>query len=150
MLVTRARNQVVLVSSIRYTDIDPEKTRNLGPKLLRNYLEFAERGPVALAGVEVPPSDGEYESPFEEQVGEALKRAGFTVKSQVGTSKYRIDLAIVDPRDTNRFLLGVECDGRTYHQSKTARDRDRLRQEVLENLGWQIHRIWSTEWMRNP
>lgn len=150
VLVTRARDQVVLVSSIRYTDIDPEKTRNLGPKLLRNYLEFAERGPVALGGIEVAPGGYDYESPFEEQVGEALRRAGYDVRCQVGTSNYRIDLAIVDPRDTNRFLLGVECDGRTYHQSKTARDRDRLRQEVLENLGWQIHRIWSTEWMRNP
>jgi very-short-patch-repair endonuclease len=149
VLVTRARNQVVLVSSIRYTDIDPNRTQNLGPALLRNYLEFAERGPLALNSI-LSSSDGEYESPFEEQVGEALKRAGYDVHRQVGTSKYRIDLAIVDPRDPGRYLLGIECDGKTYHQSKTARDRDRLRQEVLESLGWQIHRIWSTEWTRNP
>ena len=134
VLVTRARNQVVLVSSIRYTDIDPTKTQNLGPLLLRNYLEFAEFGPQALTAPHVS-GDGEYESPFEEQVGEALKRAGYIVHRQVGTSKYRIDLAIVDPRDSGRYLLGIECDGKTYHQSKTARDRDRLRQEMLEEFG---------------
>jgi very-short-patch-repair endonuclease/DNA polymerase III delta prime subunit len=149
VLVTRARNQVVLVSSIRYTDIDPNRTQNRGPLLLRNYLEFAEVGASAL-GV-APMSDaGEYESPFEEEVGEALRRAGFVVHRQVGTSRYRIDLAIVDPRDPGRYILGVECDGKTYHQSKTARDRDRLRQELLEELGWRIHRVWSTEWIRNP
>ena len=149
VLVTRGRNQIVLVSSIRYTDIDPTKTQNQGPFLLKNYLEFAERGASALTASPVS-TGGEYESPFEEQVGEALHRAGYTIHRQVGTSKYRIDLAIVDPRNPGRYLLGIECDGKTYHQSKTARDRDRLRQEILEGLGWQIHRIWSTEWIRNP
>jgi hypothetical protein len=91
VLVTRARNQVVVVSSIRYVDIDPNKTQNRGPALLRNYLEFAERGSAALDLSHIS-ADGEYESPFEEQVGEALKRAGYAVHRQVGTSKYRIDL----------------------------------------------------------
>lgn len=150
VLVTRARTQIVLVSSIRYSDIDPSKTQNLGPVLLRNYLEFAEKGAIALQSTTVTQEDGDYESPFEEQVGEALARLGHEVRRQVGASKYRIDLAIIDPRDRGRFLLGIECDGKTYHQSKTARDRDRLRQEVLEQLGWQIHRVWSTEWIRNP
>jgi very-short-patch-repair endonuclease len=149
VLVTRARNQVVLTSSIRYTDIDLDRTQNQGPRLLRNYLEFAEQGPSALAFNPVG-SDGEYESPFEEEVGEALKRAGFTIHRQVGSSRFRIDLAIVDPRHPDRYILGVECDGKTYHQSKTARDRDRLRQEMLEQLGWSIHRIWSTEWIHHP
>jgi len=83
-------------------------------------------------------------------VGEALERAGYTVHRQVGTSRFRIDLAIVDPRQPGRYVLGIECDGKTYHQSKTARDRDRLRQEILEGLGWHIHRIWSTEWIHHP
>lgn len=151
VLVTRARKQVVLVSSIRYTDIDPYKTSNAGPKLLRHYLEFAEVGPIVLERAEHGPgSDRNYESPFEEQVGEALIRQGYGIKTQIGTSGFRVDMAIIDPRDPGRFLLGIECDGRTYHQSKTARDRDRLRQEKLEDLGWRIHRIWSTEWMKNP
>jgi very-short-patch-repair endonuclease len=151
VLVTRARKQVVLVSSIRYTDVDPNKTSNAGPKLLRNYLEFAEVGSEILDRVPIGSGEIEiYESPFEEHVGEALIRQGYAIRTQIGTSGFRVDMAIVDPRDPGRFLLGIECDGRTYHQSKTARDRDRLRQEKLEDLGWRIHRIWSTEWMKNP
>ncbi|MCB1506938.1 MAG: DUF3320 domain-containing protein [Hyphomicrobiaceae bacterium] len=151
VLVTRARKQVVLVSSIRYTDIDPYKTSHAGPKLLRHYLEFAEVGASVLDRAENGLGfDRNYESPFEEQVGEALIRQGYSIKTQIGSSGFRVDMAVIDPRDPGRFLLGIECDGRTYHQSKTARDRDRLRQEKLEDLGWRIHRIWSTEWMKNP
>ncbi len=147
VLVTRARNQVIVISSIRAGDIDLTKTQKLGPRLLKNYLDYAERGPIALEA-EAIGGDGEYESPFEVEVGEALKRAGFDVHRQVGTSRFRIDLAIVDPRQPGRYILGIECDGKTYHGTKTARDRDRLRQEILEGLGWTIHRIWSTDWMR--
>src|SRR5882672_7500258 len=73
-----------------------------------------------------------------------------SVHRQVGCGGFRIDLALVDPRHPGRYALGVECDGATYHSSATARDRDRLRQEVLESLGWTICRIWSTDWVRDP
>jgi len=149
VLVTRARLQVVVVSSIRAGDIDPSKTQKRGPLLLKSYLDFAERGQIALDAQTVG-GDGDYESPFEEQVGNALSQAGYTVRRQVGTSRFRIDLAIVHPDHPGRYVLGIECDGKTYHQSKTARDRDRLRQEILEGLGWAIHRIWSTDWIRQP
>ena len=149
VLVTRARHQIIVVSSIRAADIDPTRISKRGPLLLKSYLDFAERGPVAL-DAQTSGGDGDYESPFEEQVGVALSRAGLTVHRQVGTSRFRIDLAIVHPDQPGRYLLGIECDGKTYHQSKTARDRDRLRQEILEGLGWTIHRIWSTDWIRQP
>jgi very-short-patch-repair endonuclease len=80
----------------------------------------------------------------------ALQRAGYQVETQVGSAGFFIDLAIVDPERPGRYLLGIECDGATYHSARSARDRDRLRQEVLEALGWRIHRIWSTDWFRNP
>lgn len=149
VLVTRARNQVVVVSSIRAGDIDLSRTQKEGPRLLKNYLDYAERGPVAL-GAEVRSVGQEHESPFEEAVAAALARAGWTVHAQVGVSRFRIDLAVVHPAQPGRYLLGIECDGRTYHSLKTVRDRDRLRQEILEGLGWEIHRVWSTEWMRDP
>lgn len=149
VLVTRARYEVIVVSSIRAHDIDLARSQATGVRLLKNYLDFAERGPVALAA-EARVSDADYESPFEASVGEAIKRAGHTVRLQVGVSSYRIDLAVVHPRQPGRFLLGIECDGATYHSSPTARDRDRLRQEILEGLGWQIHRVWSTDWIRDP
>lgn len=70
----------------------------------------------------------------------------YEVVPQVGYSGFRIDLGVIDPAEPGRFLLGVECDGATYHSAHTARDRDRLRQEILEKFGWQIHRIWSPDW----
>src|SRR5207249_10204562 len=86
---------------------------------------------------------------FEDAVAEALRERGFDVDQQVGASAYRIDMAIRDPRDARRYLIGVECDGATYHASPTARDRDLLRQEVLRKQGWRLYRVWSTDWFRD-
>jgi very-short-patch-repair endonuclease len=92
---------------------------------------------------------GEYESPFEESVADAARDLGYQVIPQVGVGGFRIDLGVVDPTAVGRFALGIECDGATYHSTPTARDRDRLRQEILEDLGWRIHRIWSWDWIRD-
>jgi len=87
-------------------------------------------------------------SPISKQaVAEAIEREGFEVRKQVGVANFRLDLAIVDPANPGRYLLGVECDGATYHSAASARDRDRLRQQVLEDLGWRIHRVWSLDWL---
>ena len=145
--VTRARNRVVIVSSI--TAADMPRTASQGPTLLRSYLEYAEKGPPAL----VSGADGglgDVESPFEDAVRRALVGKGLEVRAQVGCSAYRVDLAVVDPGSPGRYLIGIECDGSSYHSARTARDRDRLRQQVLEGLGWRIMRIWSTDWVRNP
>ena len=144
--VTRARKRVVLVSSMAAQDIDPSAAG--GAQLLRRYLDFAARGPDALqtSGRSVI----EAESPFEEAVHDALVDRGMQVQTQVGCGPYRIDLGLIDPDKPGRYLLGVECDGRTYHSSRTARDRDRLREQVLEDHGWNLVRIWSTDWWRHP
>jgi very-short-patch-repair endonuclease len=148
--VTRARRQLILVSSIRADDIDIGRTSHRGPRLLRYYLDYAERGPEALAAEIRDGGDRDFDSDFEREVAQALTREGLTVRRQVGCGSFRIDLALVDPQRPGRYVLGVECDGATYHSSATARDRDRLRQSVLEGLGWRICRIWSTDWVRNP
>jgi len=144
--ITRAREKVILVSSILARDIDIQATRMQGPILLRAYLDYAERGEEALS---LPPeiSGGDAESPFEEDVSSALRSLGYDIVPQVGCNRYRIDIGVVDPEYPGRFALGVECDGATYHSAASARDRDRLRQEVLENLGWTIHRVWSPDWI---
>ncbi len=92
---------------------------------------------------------GEPESPFEEAVATTLTARGLRLVSQVGVGGYRIDFGVRED-GSDRYILGIECDGATYHSSRTARDRDRLRQQVLENLGWRIHRIWSTDWIKDP
>jgi very-short-patch-repair endonuclease len=151
--VTRAREQMILVTSIRASDL-PADLRSIGARTLRHYLEYAEKGPSVLAD-QVHEADGStarsgFDSPFEQAVYEALTARGLKLDTQVGCSGYYIDLAIHDPSHPGRYLLGIECDGATYHSAKTARDRDRLRQHHLESLGWRIHRIWSRDWVRNP
>lgn len=145
--VTRARERVVLVSSIRAVDIDPSQVQAPGVRLLHAYLDYAERGPVALEAVAAI-ADREYESPLERDVAEVVRQMGYEVVPQVGCSGFRIDLGVRLPGQPGRFILGIECDGATYHSSRTARDRDRLRQEVLEDLGWRIHRVWAPAWVR--
>jgi very-short-patch-repair endonuclease len=147
--VTRARRRVTVVSSMHAGDIDLSKTSARGAELLRAYLDYAERGPEALRAAVGGVGARGFDSPLEQEVYEELGRAGMTVHPQVGCGSYRIDLGVVDPTTPGRYLLGVECDGAAYHSSATARDRDRLRQEVLEGLGWRICRIWSTDWWRD-
>ena len=145
VLVTRARREVILVSSIKYSDMRIRENTPKGVKLLYQYLKFAEEGPKVL-DASLSESKGDFESPFEEDVAAVIRSWGYEVVPQVGVGGYRIDIGVIDPANPGKFILGVECDGVTYHSLPTARDRDRLRQEVLENLGWKIHRIWSADW----
>ena len=149
--VTRSREAITLVSSIRSDYIDLNRTKSRGARLLRAYLDYAERGPSAVASESVE-TGRDFESPFEEAVARAMINLGFDVRTQIGCGGFRIDLAIVHPEHPGRYVLGIECDGATYHRTATARDRDRIRHEVLEELGWRgrLIRIWSTDWIRNP
>ncbi len=147
--ITRARVGVRIFSSIRPEDIDLSKTRSAGVTDLKNYLEFATKGPRAILEQALP-TGREPESPLEMEVIHALRDKGWTVHPQVGCSGYRLDMAVVHPEEPGTYLLGIECDGATYHSMPTARDRDRLRQLVLENLGWSLHRIWSSDWWTDP
>ncbi|MBN9025595.1 MAG: DUF3320 domain-containing protein, partial [Rhizobiales bacterium] len=119
-----------------------------GVRDFKHFLEFAQRGTRALAEAFVL-TGGETESPFEDAVKKALESRGWIVHTQIGVSGFRIDLGIVDPDAQGRYLAGVECDGATYHRSATARDRDRLRENVLIQLGWRIRRVWSPDWWIN-
>jgi len=146
VLVTRARQKCVVFSSIRGDDLDLSATQARGVHAMKGYLDYALTGQLP----EIEVGQGEFGSDFEKAVHDALIEKGLQLHSQVGCAGYAIDLAVVDPEKPGRYLLGIECDGATYHRSATARDRDRLRQQVLEGLGWRIHRIWSTEWFQKP
>ncbi len=147
--ISRARHGVVIYSTLKPEQIDLGRVRAAGVRDLKNYLEFAKRGPRALVEQAMPTGLAP-DSPFETAVIGMLRDKGWNVHPQVGCSGYRVDIGVVDPRAPGRYLLGVECDGATYHSAATARDRDRLRQHVLESLGWRIHRIWSTDWWLDP
>jgi very-short-patch-repair endonuclease len=144
--VTRARQRLVLFSTLSWDRIPDHGTAAVGVAHLKAYLRFAEQGEAALLATTAAPDRDTFMSPFEEQVFRALTDAGHLVHTQVGCSGYKIDLAIVDPARPGTYLLGIECDGATYHGSRAARERDRLREDVLVTLGWRIHRIWSTDW----
>ena len=145
VLITRARQRCLVYSNFVADDVDLKRTKARGVEALKTFLKYAETGRL-----DVPRETGRAaDSPFEEAVADALRRRGHEVDHQVGSAGFFIDLAVVDPRKPGRYLLGIECDGASYHSARSARDRDRLRQQVLEGLGWRIHRIWSTDWFRN-
>lgn len=148
--ITRARQQVIVFSTLKAEQIDLSRTRAEGVRDLKSFLDYASRGAVALTDASANQAGDDFELPFESAVCTALRDKGHEVHAQVGCSGYRIDLGVIDPRTPDRYLLGIECDGANYHRAKTARDRDRLRESVLRGLGWQLHRVWSADWWTNP
>lgn len=145
VLFTRAKRAIELVTSIESHQIQPTANSSQGVHAFRNYLKFVESQSLETG----MPSGRKPDSPFEIVVAEAIQRHGYEVDCQVGVANYFIDLAVRHPDRLGTYLLGVECDGATYHSARAARDRDKYRQAVLEGLGWQMYRIWSTDWFEN-
>lgn len=143
--VTRARREMMVFSSFDPSMIDLNRTSARAVHDLRHFIEFAHQGPKAIAAA-VRGSVGDYDSPFEQFVAEGLRAKGWVIHPQIGVSRFRIDLGVVHPDRPGDYLIGVECDGATYHSAATARDRDKVRSEILRSLGWQLVRVWSTEW----
>ncbi|OPZ65206.1 MAG: ATP-dependent RecD-like DNA helicase [Firmicutes bacterium ADurb.Bin506] len=146
VLITRARSQCVVFTNLSADDIDLQKTDSRGIAAFKSFLRYAQTGTEVAHGSR----DGEPESPFEEVLSRELEAHGYIVQHQIGCAGFRIDLGVVDPDAPERFLVGIECDGASYHSFEWARDRDRLRQQVLENKGWTIIKVWSTDWFLNP
>ena len=146
---TRAKYNIKLVSSMRAADMDISGTKSEGVRLLREYLDYAENGQIALGSTaDIIRKDSE-KSNFIADMVAFLQENGYAVDTQVGCSGYRIDIGVKYPNSSD-YVLAIECDGASYHSSKTARDRDRLRQSVLENMGWRFYRVWSTDWFKSP
>jgi len=143
---TRAKHRLTVVSSFSSHDVDPGRLTKPGARLLAEYLEYANSGgiPVAASGA------GSRVSPFESNVASRLAELGITVVPQYGVGGYRVDFAAAHPDDPARMILAVEADGTAYRDSGSVRDRDRLRKEHLERLGWRVHRLWSTSWFTDP
>lgn len=148
--ITRATSEVMVFSSFDSSMIDLSRSSALAVEHLKHYLEFAEKGPSALAeqstaayGVD------QFDSDFEQAVAWALRDKGWKVQTQIGVSKFRVDLGVTHPDHPGVYLAGIECDGATYHGSPSARDRDRVRHGILENLGWRLVRLWSTDYFQD-
>ena len=156
--ISRAKKKVHIVTSFEPAELQVEDTKNDGPRILKKYLEYAFAVSAedkdsakeilhSFGDDNLPGQNVSFDSDFENQVYDALKDAGYTVDTQIGIGGYNIDLAI---KKNGKYILGIECDGRLYHSSKSARERDYHRQKYLESRGWKIHRIWSTNWWKNP
>ena len=161
--VTRAKKEVHIVSSIEPEELRTENTTHRGPKLLQEYLRYcrlidgskqreAKKLLISLSTLSISDDANilAFDSEYEQEVFHFLKSKGYTAHSQVGCSKYRIDLAVIDPHYSGRYLCGIECDGATYHSGSDARERDIYRQSFLESKNWKILRIWSSHWFRSP
>jgi very-short-patch-repair endonuclease len=146
VLISRARERCEVFSSITADDIDLERGRSRGTAAFKTFLRYAAAGILDHQA----PTGGGCDSDLERQVDEELARLGYEVHRQVGAAGFIIDLAVVDSTRPGQYLLGIECDGATYHSSRSARDRDRLREAVLKDRGWRLHQIWSTDWFQRP
>lgn len=147
VLVTRAKWKTILVTSVRSSELIGINPENKGPVGLKNYIQYAETG-FLNESKEAAKLLAEETNDFEDSVRRELELRGFKVDPQVGVGSFKIDLAVRDPKNPTGYAIGIECDGATYHSSRSARDRDILRQEILQGMGWKLHRIWSTEWFK--
>lgn len=145
VLISRARMCMNVFCNFKANEMPTTAESPFGVRALKNFLQYAEKKQL----VRSEETGKEPDSPFEEEVISAIRGLGYEVQPQVGCAGFYIDIAVRDQAKQGRYMLAVECDGATYHSSKSARDRDRIRQSVLEGLGWRFHRIWSTDWFRN-
>jgi hypothetical protein len=142
VLISRAKIKCHVFSNFSYEQMDTSKTAYGGVEKLKTYLKFAQTGILDNAYA----TGLEPDSPFEEHVGSVIRALGYEIEYQVGTAGFRIDIGVRHPKNKSEYLLGIECDGATYHSSRSARQRDKVRQMLLEQRGWRLHRIWSTDW----
>lgn len=146
VLITRAKLRCEVFTNLRPEDIDLGRTQSRGVQALKHFLHYAAHGST-LAGDAITEVA---EHPFEDHIAALLRESGYTVRTRVGTAGVYIDLAIADPAAPGQYLLGITCDGASYEAARSVRDRDRLRQQVLEGMGWKLYRVWSTDWLRHP
>ena len=147
--VSRARYEMKVFSSLKAEDIDLYRSNAKGVKYLKSFLEYAERGNVALMHMEYG-LKRKAKDAFIESVAAALKANGYAVNTNIGSSEYRVDIGIIDPANPDRYLFGLLCDGYNYVASSTAHDRDVTTPAVLSLLGWKTYNIWSVEWWDTP
>jgi very-short-patch-repair endonuclease len=146
VLITRAKLRCEVFTNITSEDIKTSDTTKFGIRALKSFLYFAQHGKFNIdKDIPLP-----VKRPFEDVVAEELTQSGYTIHKQVGSEGFYLDMAVVDPENPGRYLMAIECDGEAYAAAKSASDRDRLRTQVLESIGWKTYRVWSTDWFRNP
>lgn len=144
--ITRAKYNVKLVGSIMPDDIDMKKTQQEGVKLLREYITYAMQDDYNI------PQGGSGDVPeeqFTELISDFLIENGYSIRRNVGASKYKVDIAVVNSSDPSEYIAGIECDGANYNMTRTARERDVLRNSVMSSMGWNLYHVWTVSWFKN-
>ena len=144
--VSRARKEMMVFAILRPEQIDLSRSSARGVEGLKRFLEFARSGQIALSGAQLGTKAGEGVA---ESVAEEVRRMGYAADTSVGRSSFRIDIAVSDPKDRDRYILGILCDGEGYYRTKTERDREIVQPSVLRGLGWRLIRVWSVDWFVN-
>ena len=148
VLITRAKHQCHVFTNLRADAIDLSRTSSMGLRVLKTFLEYAETG---VMPVDVPyESDFSVDSPFQREVARRLENLGYRIHQEVASGGKFVDIGVMDPERPGNYIIGIECDGASYHSSRSARDRDRLREQGLVGRGWKLHRVWSTDWFNHP
>lgn len=145
--VTRARYEMCIFSSLKGDDIDLNRTNSAGVKGLKAFLNFAERGLLHTAASLTAPE--QEKRTLIQSIASYLTQNGIAVKTNIGTSGYRVDIGVIDPNDAQRYILGILVDGKNYFNTQTTNDRELLIPYVLQSLGWNIYRIWTLDWIKN-
>ena len=148
VIITRAKRRCHVFTNLTAEDIRAGQDSPAGVRAFHAFLAYAQTG---ILESDAPSESGrDFDSPFQQSVAAAIRGRGYDVSEEVASCGYFVDLAIRDQESHGRYILGIECDGAMYHSARSARDRDRLRESVLEDLGWKLHRIWSTDWFKKP
>jgi len=146
VLISRAKSRCEVFTSITDEDIDTDRAKGKGTFALKLFLNYARTGRLTLT---TEARDAK-QSVFEQEVAQALRARGYDLHTDVGLAGFFVDIAVANPDEPGRYILGIECDGQSYRDARSARDRDRLRESVLRDKGWQVYRIWSSDWFHRP
>lgn len=144
--VTRARLEMMVFTTLTADQINLRRTKARGVEALRNFLDFAEKGKSHRDSVR---GRGQKEQGIMEQIGHYLSEHGYEYHRAVGNSKFKIDIAVINPFNKMEYLLGIMLDDKSYQQSSNTHDREIGQISVLKGLGWKLHRIWAIDWWEN-
>ena len=144
--VSRARYEMIIFSTLRSEQIDLKRTKSRGVEGLKKFLEFAERGTSPIPAVQF---QNQKQSNLITLIAQELTQRGYKVDTLVGRSNFKVDLAIVNPKQPNTYILGILCDGKNYYETKTTRDREIVQPNVLQMLHWNVMRVWSVDWFEH-
>src|SRR5690606_31657420 len=145
--VTRARYEMHIFATLRADQIDLGRTSAEGVAGLKSFLQFAEKGYLALRPQDITINLNSYQ--LSKAISKKLEEKGLQVKNNIGTSGFKVDIGIVHPQNENQYILGIIVDGEYYYNAQTTNDREMVMPAVLGGLGWKLHRIWSMDWYEN-